>query len=104
MYSRRPAGDPLETKLGFFYTVLKNKYYFDALYGWYVKRVQQGIAGILFRMEEIVIVRWGVHGLTGMAKAGGSALRYLQTGLVQFYALFFVLGVVYLFFVMVINL
>ncbi len=104
IYSKRPGRDPLETKLGFLYPVLKNKYYFDAFYGWYVNRVQQGAAMIFTRFEEIFIVRFGVHGLTNMGKAVGNVLRYLQTGLVQFYALFFVLGVVYLFLMMVTNL
>lgn len=104
VYGKRPASDPLETKLGFIYPILKNKYYFDVLYGWYVDTVQQGFAKILFWFEEVFIVRFGVHGATGMAKASGNVLRYLQTGLVQFYALFFTLGVVYLFIIMVINL
>ena len=111
IYSRRPAPhgagparDPLETKLGVLYPLLKNKYYFDVVYGWYVDRVQQGFAKILFWAEEIFIVRFGVHGLTGLAKMSGNVFRRMQTGLVQFYALVFVLGVVYLFFVMVIRL
>lgn len=104
VYGKRPASDPLETKLGFIYTLLKNKYYFDALYGWYVNTVQQGFAKICFWFEETLIVRFGVHGATGIARSTGNVLRYLQTGLVQFYALFFVLGVVYLFFIMAIHL
>ncbi len=104
IYSKRPALDPLGTKLGIIYPILKNKYYFDTVYGWYVDRVQQGFAMVLFWVEEIFIVRFGVHGLTDIAKASGNVLRRLQTGLVQFYALVFVLGVVYLFFVMVTRL
>ena len=104
IYGKRPDSDPLETKLGFIYPILKNKYYFDAAYGWYVDTVQQGIAKIFSLLEEVVLVRFGVHGLTGAAKASGDALRRLQTGLVQFYALVFVLGAVGLFFIMVIKL
>ena len=101
IYGKRPAMDPLEKKLGFIYPILKNKYYFDALYGWYVNTVQQGAARMMLLFEEIFIVRSGVHGLTGVAKASGNVLRYLQTGLVQFYALFFVCGVIFLYFIMV---
>ena len=104
MYSKRPSRDPLETKLGPLYPVLKNKYYFDEVYGWYVDYVQQNFAMILSWFEKVFIVRLGVHGITSAAKAGGKALRCLQNGLVQFYALIFVLGAVYLFFIMVINL
>jgi len=104
IYGKRPEYDPLESKLGAVYPVLKNKYYFDALYGWYVDCVQQGFAKLLFWLEETVIVRFGVHGFTGIAKASGNVLRHLQSGLVQFYALVFVFGVVYLFFIMVTRL
>jgi len=104
MYSKRPNRDPLETKLGPLYSVLKNKYYFDIVYGWYVDHVQQSFAIALSWFERTFIVGFGVHGLTAAAKAGGRTLRYLQTGLVQFYALIFVLGVMALFFALVIQL
>ncbi|MDO8675343.1 MAG: NADH-quinone oxidoreductase subunit L [Candidatus Omnitrophota bacterium] len=104
IYSKHPSRDPLETKLGSFYSVLKNKYYFDVVYGWYVDRVQQSFAVLLSWFEKTFIVGFGVHGLTAAAKAGGRTLRYLQTGLVQFYALIFVLGVIALFFALVIQL
>ena len=48
VYGKRPASDPLATKIGIIYPILKNKYYFDVLYGWYVDSVQQGFAKILF--------------------------------------------------------
>jgi NADH-quinone oxidoreductase subunit L len=101
IYIKRPARDPLEIGLGFLYPILKNKYYFDVVYTWYVKRVQQAVAMVFFWIEKVFIVRFGIHGVTGTAKASGNALRYLQTGLVQFYALIFVLGIVYLFFTLV---
>ncbi|MCR4336984.1 MAG: NADH-quinone oxidoreductase subunit L [Candidatus Omnitrophica bacterium] len=101
IYSKRPDRDPLETKLGILYPVLKNKYYFDAVYGWYVDHVQQRVAMIFEWFEEIFITRFGVHGATGVAKASGNVLRRLQTGLVQFYALVFVLGVIILILIMV---
>lgn len=104
MYIKRPQRDPLETRLGPFYSVLKNKYYFDIVYAWYVDRLQQAFARLLFLFEEVFIVRWGVHGLTGAAKAGGKVLRLLQTGLVQTYAMVFVLGAIYLFVITLINL
>ncbi len=104
LYGKRPIRDPLETRLGFFYTILKNKYYFDTFYTWYVDRVQQNFALLLSWFEKVFIVGFGVHGVTSTAKAAGNMLRRLQTGLVQFYALVFVLGVVYLFFMMVTKL
>lgn len=100
IYGKRPSKDPLETKLGFIYPILKNKYYFDTVYGWYVDRVQQGFAILLSWFEQIFIVRFGVHGLTDTANAAGKVFRKLQTGLVQFYALIFILGAVFLYLIM----
>jgi NADH-quinone oxidoreductase subunit L len=104
MYSARPAVDPVEKTLGGFYAVLKNKYYFDIVYGWYVDVIQQNFAKILFWFEQVFIVGIGVHGLTGIAKFSGRMFRYLQNGLVQFYALIFVTGVIALFICLVIKL
>ena len=104
MYGKRPSRDPLETQLGPIYPLLKNKYYFDVVYSWYVDRVQQAFAMVLLWIEQIFIVRLGVHGLTGLAKTFGNALRYMQTGMVQFYALIYVLGAAYVFFIMLIRL
>ncbi|MCB9771581.1 MAG: NADH-quinone oxidoreductase subunit L [Candidatus Omnitrophica bacterium] len=100
MYSKRPAVDPLEKKLGPFYSVLKNKYYFDAIYGWYVDRLQQGIAIASAWFETLLIDRFGVGGLISAANATGKILKHLQTGMVQFYALVFVLGTVVVYFIL----
>jgi len=97
IYSKRPSADPLEAKLGAFYCVLKDKYYFDIVYGWYVDHLQQGFARLLAWLEETFIVRFGVHGVTAVAKASGDIIRHLQTGVVQFYALVFALGAAVLF-------
>lgn len=104
LYSNRPAKDPLELTLKGIYPALTNKYYFDAIYGWYVDVVQQGFANILAWLEQTFIVRIGVHGVTSIAKSTGRILRLLQTGLVQFYALVFVLGVLALYLLLVIKL
>lgn len=101
LYGKRVEKDPLEKKLGPIYPVLKNKYYFDAVYGWYVDVVQQGFAKVLAWFEKTVIVRFGVHGATDVSQIASQTFRTLQNGLVQFYALIFILGVVYLFFILV---
>jgi len=100
IYGKRTASDPLAAKLGNFYTVLKNKFYFDIVYGWYVDHIQQNMALFLSRFEKEFIVRLCVGGLTNLARQGGKTFRYLQNGLVQFYALIFILGTVLLFLLM----
>jgi len=97
IYGNRTDSDPLVTKLGGFYTVLKNKFYFDTVYGWYVDNVQQGVAVFLSKFEKEVIMRLFVGGLVKMARSSGNALRYLQNGIVQSYAVVFILGVILLF-------
>jgi NADH-quinone oxidoreductase subunit L len=97
IYGKRTASDPLVTKLGSFYTVLQNKFYFDAVYTWYVDCVQQSFAQCLSAFEKIFILRIFVGGMTNLARNGGKTLRYLQNGLVQFYALIFILGAIILF-------
>ena len=103
IYGKRAASDPLATKLGAFYSVLKNKFYFDIVYGWYVDNVQQNVALFLARFEKEFIVRLCVGGITNLARSSGKTFRYLQTGLVQFYALVFVLGVMLLFTFLLLN-
>ena len=97
IYGKRSATDPLVPRLGGFYTVLKNKFYFDAIYGWYVDVVQQNFALALAKLEKAIIARLFVGGITQMAREGGKTFRYMQNGLVQFYALIFILGAVILF-------
>ncbi len=101
IYGKRTQIDPLSTKLGSFYAVLKNKFYFDIVYGWYVDNIQQNVALFLSRFEKEFIVRLCVGGLTNLARSGGKTFRYLQNGLVQFYALIFILGAVFLFLILV---
>ncbi len=101
IYGKRTENDPLATKLGSFYAVLKNKFYFDIVYGWYVDNIQQNIALFLSQFEKEFIVRLCVGGLTNIARSSGKTFRYLQNGLVQFYALIFILGAVFLFLILV---
>ncbi len=98
VYGSRLHHDPLEKGLGPLYSLLKNKYFFDVVYRWYVEKIQQRIAMIFYLIEKYVIVRFGIHSATWTAKRAGGILRYLQTGAVQIYALLFVAGTTYLFF------
>ena len=97
IYGKRAQSDPLAAKLGSFYVVLQNKFYFDIIYGWYVDNIQQNVALFLSRFEKEFIVRLCIGGLTNLARSGGRTFRYLQNGLVQSYAMVFVLGAILLF-------
>ena len=93
IYGKRSQNDPLST-------ILKNKFYFDTVYEWYVNRIQQTLAICLAWFEKVFIVRGCVEGITNLARSGGKSFRYLQNGLVQFYALIFILGTVFLFLIL----
>ena len=98
IYGKRTASDPLVTALGGFYGVLKNKFYFDIVYTWYVDHIQQNVALFLARVvDKELLDRLCFGSITNLARSGGRVFRYLQTGLVQFYALIFVLGTILLF-------
>jgi len=94
LYGTRTQTDPLPAKLGPLYGILKNKFYFDSIYAWYVDHIQQNIALFLEGLEKIFIDTVFIDGFTHLAREAGRGLRYLQNGLVQFYALVFILGVV----------
>jgi hypothetical protein len=55
------------------------------------------VALALFQLENGIIDRAFIGGITNLARAGGKAFRYLQNGIVQTYALVFVLGSMLLF-------
>jgi len=90
---RDAASDPLPAKLGKFAVAMKNRFYFDELYEATVIRAHDFIAAVMD-----VIDRWFVEGFCiGFVRGGtdlaGRALRLMQTGNLQTYALLFVLGV-----------
>lgn len=97
LYGKRLSTDPLVAKLGSIYPALKNKFYFDEVYAWYVNHVQQTFAIYLENFEKLVIVGLFVDGIKDLARIAGRGLRKLQTGLVQTYALGFILGAIILF-------
>jgi NADH-quinone oxidoreductase subunit L len=85
--------DPLPAKLGGLATAMKNRFYFDEIYEATFIRAHDFIAAVMD-----VIDRWFVEGFCiGFVRGGtdlaGRALRLMQTGNLQTYALLFVLGV-----------
>ena len=117
VYGRKPltAGqpDPLEAKMGWVYTLFKNKYYLDEIYNYVFVRPAQrvavwmgdvfdrkGLDGVLhgiargamslalaFRSFDTKVVNGGAGGLADGVKSLGHWLRDIQTGRVQNYLL-----------------
>ncbi len=98
---KNTATDPLPAKLGGLATAMKNKFYFDEIYEATVIRLHDFIAAVADWID-----RWFIEGFCiGLVRGGtdftGRALRLLQTGNLQTYALLFVFGVaVVLYFVL----
>lgn len=88
----RASTDPLPAKLGAVAAWMRNKFYFDELYRATAIRLHDFIAAVADWVD-----RWVVEGFCiGLVRGGtdftGRALRLVQTGNVQTYALLFVLG------------
>lgn len=78
-------------------TFVQQRYYIDAFYSWYVAEVQQKlIAGACAWVERRIIIGLIVNGIARLTALAGSLLRRLQTGLIQAYVLFFLIGVLWL--------
>ena len=73
-------------------TALKRKYFFDDVYDLLISKIQDNLARLADFFERIVVVEGGVNGTANSTRRIGDLLRKFQTGIVQFYALLFVLG------------
>lgn len=73
--------------------VLEHKYYMDDLYHTLIRYGQDAFAHLCDLFERIVVVGLYVNGTARLTRWMGHAVRQLQTGRVQFYALLFSLGV-----------
>ena len=73
--------------------LLEKKYYVDELYNGLIRYVQDAFAHGCDLFERYVVVEVAVNGTARLTRWTGDFLRRLQTGKIQFYALFFSLGV-----------
>ena len=76
------------------YRWLLHKYYVDELYGALFVEPIRRLAVWCWRGFDEPVVDGSVNGVGALVRAGGSVLRYLQTGYVMSYVLSFVVGVV----------
>jgi NADH-quinone oxidoreductase subunit L len=85
--------DPLPERLGAFSRAMRNRFYFDELYGATVIRLHELLAAIAGWFDRWIIAGLAVRGTHGTTELAGRALRLLQTGNLQTYAFLFALGV-----------
>ncbi len=72
--------------------LLVSKFYFDEIYGWINRNIQQRFAILTDLFERYIIIGLFVNGTAKITGWTGSLVRLLQTGRVQGYALLIVLG------------
>ncbi len=92
--SRRIDAAAWKERLLPLHTLLARKYFIDEFYLWLVRSVQQGFATILDFIEQNILIRGIVDGLSAAVKGSGRALRELQTGSLHTYVRFALAGTV----------
>jgi NADH-quinone oxidoreductase subunit L len=90
--------DPLPEKLGALSRAMRNRFYFDELYEATVIRLHNAISALADWFERWIIEGFCIGLVRGGTDFTGRALRLVQTGNLQTYALLFVLGVAVLMF------
>jgi NADH-quinone oxidoreductase subunit L len=95
IYVRKPGTAPaLQARFGAIHRVLFNKWYFDEAidllvvrpFAWAGRVGEQAV-------ERVLINGFIVGGASGLARAGGAAVRHLQSGFLRAYAAVLLLGV-----------
>jgi NADH-quinone oxidoreductase subunit L len=85
--------DPLPEKLGALSRAMRNRFYFDEIYQATVIRLHDFLAAVADWFDRWIIAGLAVRGTHGTTELAGRALRLLQTGNLQTYAMLFALGV-----------
>jgi len=98
VFYRQAATDPLPAKLGKLSTAMKNRFYFDELYAATFIRAHDFLAAVADWIDRWILEIFIIGTIRGGTDLSGRALRLVQTGNLQTYALMFVLGVALLLF------
>ena len=94
LYGGGVTADPLEAKLGFISTLLRNRFYIDEIYGFLIRCTQDFLALVADWADRWLLAGLVVRGLHGSTEIIGRILRLVQTGSLHTYAVLFVLGIV----------
>jgi len=96
-YYKPGTKDTLEQKSnGLFNSLTTLKESFDALYGYYVAKVQQRFAMLLNFLEQIFLAGLIIRGFSGLVGLLGLGARALHVGSLHAYVHWFLLGIVLL--------
>ena len=86
--------DPLPVHLGRLSRWMRDRFYFDELYDRLIAGTQDAMAWVADAFDRWILAGAVVRGLHGAVELGGRALRLVQTGSLQTYALLLAAGVV----------
>jgi NADH-quinone oxidoreductase subunit L len=88
----RATVDPLPERLGVLAEAMRDRFYFDELYRASAIRFHEGCAALAAWIDQWLVAGLFVRGTHGTTEFVGRALRLMQTGNLQTYAFFLVLG------------
>jgi NADH-quinone oxidoreductase subunit L len=91
VYSGAKA-DPLPARFGRLAKALRNRFWFDEIYQWFIDKVQENLAKLADAIDRWVIAGLLVRGAHGTTELAGRVLRLAQTGNLQTYAFWFAAG------------
>lgn len=95
LYVKRPEiPKKVHENFGLVYKLLSNKYYIDEIYDAVVIQPIKKIAMVCWKFLDVVIVDGTVLAFARISRASGEMARLLQTGSMQVYAAFILLGLV----------
>ncbi len=94
------AKDPLPGKIQRLARAMRNRFYFDEIYEKLIDLTHEALARLADWLDRWIISGFAVRGSSGAVDLLGRALRLAQTGNLQTYAFFIVLGVVIVLFAM----
>lgn len=94
-YGRKTQEDQLEKKAPKLFYLLKSKLWFDEIYNFYVKYIQQRFADLLNFLDTVVLSGLIVRGGAGLFGLLGLVARAFHVGSLHIYLYWFLLGLVF---------
>jgi NADH-quinone oxidoreductase subunit L len=94
IYGAGAATDKLEKTLPPVFAISRSRFYFDEVYGYYVKKVQDRLADVVAFLDTLFISGVLVRGSAAVAGLLGVTARRLHTGSVSTYVWWFFAGLV----------
>jgi len=91
---RKFSPERIASSFGFLYRLVYNKYYFDEIYNFVFVRGVGFVTGGILSFFDRYVIDGVVNGLAAAAKGSSELLRLTQTGVVNTYVAYFVVGMV----------